>query len=348
MTDSKQIKIYKSFVNQCIRVIKRTAHGLNIDVRLEAALRENATEMPLAVFRVSVGDDVRDFNAKKMPPGKLTSAALLSNAHQANLLLFDYVEMQIGTNLHKRGIAFADLAGNMHLPLNQSLIYVLGQPDRNANTRAAPLLPGLSGTLNARLVFGLLARPDFLALTQRDLAQQIGIALGGVSRGLKQLTARAYVSAPQTGNTQTLLRKDQLLDVWRSEYEHRLAPKLRRRRMSGDIDALRALDVTTFGMQWGGEVAAERITGYLRPVRYPLYADPKRTNAFAQLAAAAKLRKDDDGNIEIIDRFWDFDPIDGDRRDTVPLPLVYADLMASGDPRCQETAAIIRERFLEQ
>ena len=349
MTASKQIKINKTFVNQCIRAIKRSVHGLNIDVHSENAQRENAPESPIEVVRVSVGDEVRDFHAKKIPPGKLRSMRRSpSDANKKFIFLYDYIEMQMCDELRKRGIAFADLSGNLYLPLDRSLIYVVGQPDRNTDTPAALMLPGLSGTLNARLVYGLLARPDFLALTQRELAQKIGIALGGVSRGLKQLTSRAYLSAAQTGKTQTLLRRDQLLDVWRSEYEHRLAPRLRRRRMSGDIDALRALDVTTFGMQWGGEVAAERITGYLRPARYQLYADPKQTNAFAQLAAAAKLRKDEDGNIEIIDRFWDFDPADGDRRDTVPLPLMYADLMASGDPRCQQTAVMIRQRFLEQ
>ena len=348
MTDLKRIKNNKVFVNQYVKAMRRSVHGLNIDLVPATIAVDDGLGAPLAVLRLSVGDEVFDFNAKKLPPRKLPSAGSLSNTSQNDLFIFDYIDMKLGVDLRKRGIAFADLAGNMHLPFDRSLIYVVGQPDRNASAPAALLLSALSGTLNARLVFGLLARPDFLALTQRELAQQIGIALGGVSRGLKQLTSRAYVSAPQSGNTQTLLRKDQLLDVWRSEYEHRLAPKLRRRRMSGDIELLRTLDVTSFGMQWGGEVAAERITGYLRPVRYQLYADATRTNAFAQLAAAAKLRKDEHGNIEIIDRFWGFDPVDGDRIDTVPLPLVYADLMASGDPRCHETAAIIRDRLVEQ
>lgn len=348
MADSKQRKINKTLINQYIKAMKRTVHGLNIAVFAEPIHGEDNHDNLLSILRVSVGDEVHDLLAKKISPGKLRLTGSLSKDYQRYIFLFDHLEILLCADLQKRGIAFADRSGNMHLPFNRSLIYVAGQPDRYTATPAAMLLPGLSGTLNARLVFGLLARPDFLALTQRELAQKIGIALGGVSRGLKQLTSRAYLSAPQKGHTQTLVRKDQLLDVWRSEYEHRLAPRLRRRRMSGDIDALRAIDITTFGMRWGGEVAAELITGYLRPVRYQLYADPKQANAFAQLAAAAKLRKDDDGNIEIIDRFWNFDPVDGDRPDTAPLPLVYADLMASGDPRCQETAVMIRERFLEQ
>ena len=29
-----------------------------------------------------------------------------------------------------------------------------------------------------------------------------------------------------------------------------------------------------------------------------------------------------------------------------PLPLIYADLLATGDPRCIETAGLIRERYI--
>jgi hypothetical protein len=348
MNKLKPKKQDKTFVNQCVKAINRSIRGLNVEISPARADGKYADDDALAILRASIGDEVQDLVARKMHPGKLRAVSPFEVDGKRSIFLFDYIEIGICADLHRRGISFADLAGNVHVPFNRSLIYVSGQPDRNSAMPTALLLPGLSGTLNARLVFGLLARPDMLALTQRELAQKIGIALGGVSRGIKQLASRAYVSTPQAGRKPTLLRKDQLLEVWRSEYEHRLAPRLRRRRMSGDVDALRALDLTIFGMQWGGEAAAERITSYLRPIRYQLYTDPMRPNAVAQLAAAAKLRRNDDGNIEIIDRFWDFDPIEGDRRDTVPLPLVYADLMATGDPRCQETAVMIRERFLER
>ncbi len=352
----------KVLVKQCIKAIQQSFGQLKIeaislalngvddqlqhgcllitlrDETLKLAIRTDV-KLPIPAYEGINRSSAPEVNIS-LPTGAVVP---LANDSIADLLVFEHIDIQKAKKLQQQGIPFADRAGNLHLPFPRSLIYVVGQPDSRTPSTSQPVG---AISLNARLCFGLLARPDFLALTQRELAQKIGVALGGVSSGLKQLIARGYVSAPQPKRTQTLLRKDQLLDVWRSEYEHRLAPRLRRRRMSGDIDALRALDVTTFGMQWGGEVAAERITKYLRPVRYQLYADPKRTNAFAQLAAAAKLRKDESGNIEIIDRFWHFDPVDGDRTDTVPLPLVYADLMASGDPRCQETAAMIRERFL--
>jgi hypothetical protein len=46
--------------------------------------------------------------------------------------------------------------------------------------------------------------------------------------------------------------------------------------------------------------------------------------------------------VEIYRRFWTF--VGGDAA-LAPEPLVYADLMATGDGRCMETAKLIYERI---
>ena len=58
-----------------------------------------------------------------------------------------------------------------------------------------------------------------------------------------------------------------------------------------------------------------------------------------------KLRADPQGDIEFIDAFWDFkgEP----PADTVPPILVYADLLATLDPRNFDTAKIIYEKYIE-
>lgn len=336
MIENKSKKNNKIFVNQYVTGMKKIAVGLNIDV-LPAAVKGGYA---LAVFRIEIGDEVRNFVVRKMSPGKLRFAEPVGPDGDRYIFIFDYVEMQIGANLQKRGIAFADLAGNIHLPFPRSLIYVAGQPDRG-NT-VTLLMP-----LNAKVVFALLARPEFLQITQRELAQKTGVSLGGISTALAQLQARGFITSSRSKQPRMLLRKEQLLDEWRHEYRSRLAPKLdeQARRMAGDVEALQSADVVTFGMQWGGEVAAQRITQFLRPITYTLYAN-STTQGLPRLAALAKLRKADDGSIKIVSRFWNFDPADGEHADIVPLPLVYAELMASDDPRCQETARLIREKIL--
>jgi hypothetical protein len=61
-----------------------------------------------------------------------------------------------------------------------------------------------------------------------------------------------------------------------------------------------------------------------------------------KLVVDHKLRADPKGEIEVLETFWDFPPTDN-RPDVVPPLLVYADLLATMDPRNHETARIIHE-----
>jgi hypothetical protein len=58
-----------------------------------------------------------------------------------------------------------------------------------------------------------------------------------------------------------------------------------------------------------------------------------------------RLRKAEQGNVEILTLYWNFKYELADR-DIVPPILVYADLMATGDHRNIETAAIIYEKYI--
>jgi hypothetical protein len=60
------------------------------------------------------------------------------------------------------------------------------------------------------------------------------------------------------------------------------------------------------------------------------------------LVAALRLRRDDriDAPVELRKRFWTI-PVLAES-DTVPTPLIYADLLADGDPRLIEAAAELR------
>jgi hypothetical protein len=59
------------------------------------------------------------------------------------------------------------------------------------------------------------------------------------------------------------------------------------------------------------------------------------------------LLKDPQGDVEILDAFWNFAPPD-EHRGIVPPLLVYADLLATGDDRCIEAARLIYDRYLAQ
>jgi len=60
-----------------------------------------------------------------------------------------------------------------------------------------------------------------------------------------------------------------------------------------------------------------------------------------------RLRKDPAGKVEILEKFWDSD-YKNTSNDLVHPLLVYADLIASGDPRNAEAAEKIYEQHILQ
>ncbi len=67
------------------------------------------------------------------------------------------------------------------------------------------------------------------------------------------------------------------------------------------------------------------------------------------LAARQKFMKEADPNnpaaVEVRKRFWNF-PGDQEHGKTVPPLLVYADVLATGDARCIETAQMIYDGYV--
>ena len=94
---------------------------------------------------------------------------------------------------------------------------------------------------------------------------------------------------------------------------------------------------------WSGEVAAARITGNLKPVAQTIYVAPaSMANCMKQLASTHRPKPDPYGQIEILEKFWNL-PADPKHPDIAPAILVYADLMATLEPRNSEAAKMIWE-----
>jgi hypothetical protein len=93
---------------------------------------------------------------------------------------------------------------------------------------------------------------------------------------------------------------------------------------------------------WGGEVAAAKLTRYLYPEIITIYTKKEYLN---QLLMECRLKKDPNGEIEIIDQFWNFEE-NTEYRDLVDPILIYADLVATGNQRNIETAKMIYDEHI--
>ena len=135
------------------------------------------------------------------------------------------------------------------------------------------------------------------------------------------------------------------MERWLTAYPEQLRHKqvIGRYRIAGNDKPMVDIDIQAGEHYWGGEIAAARMTGYLKPQTATIYV----TGDPGKLILKNRMQKDPHGNIEILETFWDhqrFNPND----DMVPPLLVYADLLATGDPRNLETAKIIYEQTIDR
>lgn len=248
------------------------------------------------------------------------------------------------------GLNFIDLAGNAYINEPGLFIFIKGQKqDLNQNNQMHYFKGNKALTpTNLRMVFALLCNPEMLNAPYREIAKVAGIALGAVGWGFNDLAARAMTLGDGKKNNRVLIQQEKLIQEWVTNYPIKLRPKLNPRRFrANNIDWWMHLDVKQYEAQWGGEVAADRLTHYLKPNFYILYLHGKNMKKnLNKLIVENRLVPDANGDIELLEAFWDFDDVDF-LPEIVPTLLVYADLIASNDPRNLETAKMIYDRLIQ-
>jgi hypothetical protein len=140
-----------------------------------------------------------------------------------------------------------------------------------------------------------------------------------------------------------------MLDEWALAYARTLRPKLViGRYRAANFTEWRLWQLEKHQALWGGEPAGALLTDYLRPGGLTIYAKqvPGRMVVEYKLTAVTD-RQATDGLVEFRTKFWEFD-VPGNTRGIVPPALVYADLLATGDARCIETARKVYDGNLAQ
>lgn len=256
------------------------------------------------------------------------------------LLVAPYITRGVGERCRQLRLPFIDTAGNMYLEAPGLLMYVVGQPrpveNRLDNYQA--LNPA-----GLKLTFALLCQPDLVCESYRKIATAAGVALGTVSSDMKDLEGRGFfdLRAEPHLKHRKLLDPERMLEEWVTHYPVTLRPKLILGRFNvNEPERLYQLDLVRQNALWGGEPAAEKLTRHLKPARFTIYT----REPIAKLVAAGRMRAAENGNVEILERFWTFDPPDNDFPDVVPPILAYADLLASQDGRNAEVARMIYDQ----
>lgn len=265
----------------------------------------------------------------------------MQHLSKKSILITNHINKALAENLQNANIEYVDFSGNMYINSPPVFISIKGEAPQKRNL--SDITQFTLSVASIKLIFTLLVIKNPLEHTYRELAKMSDVALGSVSKTLLILEKHGYIVEKKRGE-KYLVNKDTLLSKWCIGYTEKLRPKLIIDKFSTDnLTQLKETNPRDFNFLWGGEIAAAKLTNYLRPQIITLYTD----DALPRLQYKCRLKNDNNGNIELIKKFWNFDTKTY-KENHVPFILVYADLLSSLDERNQETAEIIYDKFIRK
>lgn len=272
---------------------------------------------------------------------KLLAIMRKADLHHPLLLVTKYINPQLADELRQNGTEFIDAAGNTFI--NQPPLYVFIKGNKPGIVIKAPPPKRIFKPAGLKVIYGFLCNPGLENKTYREIAAETDVALGTVDWIMKELKELGFLLDMGKRGIR-LLQKKKLLQRWVTAYPEQLRPKLTLGRFRGEYGWWQQKTLCPFKAQWGGEIAAARLTQYLQPQIITIYTMPQELN---QLLAENRLRKDETGDVEILKRFWK--PLEmWQYKDLVHPILIYADLLTTGNERNIETAKMIYDQHIIQ
>lgn len=322
----------------------RAAPALGLDATLIKAKRgqgapDGVVEIGYGGHRIRYAVETK----RALTPSTLGNAIQqVKQLAQPALLVTDYATPPVAERLREADVEFLDGAGNAFLKQPPLLVWVKGQ--RPAAKPVAPEVGRAFQPGGLQVLFALLSDPAAVALPYRELARRAGVAHGTVGWVMADLQEQGFVS--RGPGIRRLFDRKRLLTQWIDAYARLLRPRtLLGRYYVTSFDGWKDWPLQEHGALWGSEPAAAIATGYLRPGELTFYVD----KVPGLLLAKQRLYKTSEAGrtavVEVRRRFWDF-PGDPQLPGLVPPLLIYADLLATGDGRCIETAQMVYDEHL--
>ncbi|CAM4458737.1 hypothetical protein MB901379_04224 [Mycobacterium basiliense] len=244
--------------------------------------------------------------------------------------------------LRASGLWYIDEAGNAYLRHQGGLLIdvrgrrsaVSAQPDTlgdglHSDGPRNPFTPK-----RAQVVCVLLDAPQLVDAPLRDIAESAGVSVGMAKETMDTLRTTGFLE--NLGSRRRLVRADELLDLWAAAYPGGLGRANRLLVASGDI--------RSWSVPAGLEVAVSGEQAVPDDIRNPeslvLYVDTADAGPPADLLIHNRWHRDPHGHIVLRKLFWRHLP--DQRPGLAPAALIYADLLASHEPRQLEVAHHLR------
>lgn len=312
-----------------VRIVNDGKTAKRPDARIEVAVGKDVYKWVVEVkneltahFLAQVGDVKKELGARN-----------------PLLIVTGFTNPRVREQLRDQGIDFLDTAGNALLRQGQLFVMLGGnqrimEPEKLKNRAFT--------NTGLKVLFYFLHDPANVNLTIREIADTTDTALDTVHKTINALLRMKYLLKVNKKEYRITNTKE-LMERWIQDYDLKLKNKLfigafRFARKEDELN-WRNLALDKKDTVWGGEPAGTILTEYLRPEIFTIYTTCTKND----LAKKYKLLPDSRGNVMVYDKFWRFT---GHEQMTVPAILAYAELIATGDDRCIETAKMIYKDLL--
>ena len=248
------------------------------------------------------------------------------------LLIGKYITPTVVADLATYGISTLDCAGNCYIRYvedDKVIFHLANKGEKNAFVTEKPYPVFQEAGL--KVIFYLLQDPLHANKPYREIQNATGVSLGGIKNVMDALVEKNFILS--AGGRRVLKNKNTLFNLWVENYNLVLKPKLLLCRMTFRTNWQRmkwlSMELPD-GMYWGGESGANMVDSYLEPGTFDIYTEIPAAN----LLKTGFVRQNENGEIKIYQKFWNWKT----ENRLVPLILIYADLMGSGNSRCMEMA----------
>lgn len=297
-------------------------HGTEVDL--------NDLHNPLVRCQLGVG--VRSWPLYEAPEHLDAAAAriVLNTPAEADVA-WSFASTKRGRELlRENGRNYVTSEGNIYIADKEVCIW-FELPNARAQLHAVDRHRKRWSKADLQVVFVLLAKPDSVKASQPKLADWAGVSQASTHRTLKALRA---TGDDYTRPEQWEIRRPLLIERWAEAYAIDLRPSLELNQYKGhwNLDDVQE-PPPAFALSGSAAMVARKQVLAQAPI-LELYGPeddlPLRKNYH--------LSRSSQGNVFLRKRFWTFDPFG-----PAPDLLVYADLLASSDPRDHEAADFIRK-----
>jgi hypothetical protein len=282
-------------------------------------------------FFVAVKKELREF--------QIMDLLYHAKEHQPFLVVAETIFPKMKDMLLENGIGYIDINGNLNIETQNLLIRIEGK--RNRNNQIVKQGRAFTKT-GLKAIFLFLTHDNAFEFTYREIADKAGIAIGNVGLIQEGLIKEGF-ALKLNDKKLRLTNRRELIQKWVMNYTDKLKPTLHignfRFENPDQFYHWKTINVEKTRTQWGGEGAGNIYTDYLQPEILTLYTSLKKMDLIREY----RLIPDPKGEIQAYLRFWQ-EP--GELPKTVPPLIAYADLVATGNRRCTETAQKIYDQYI--